>query len=76
MTIIEKYPRKHKDGFTFEEIYGLLTELAIDRMKFWEAIGVVTGIIIDGDFVYYASDVELGVRCVLENRKPTPFEFD
>lgn len=74
--IIENYSRKYEEGFTAEEIYGLLTKLSVDRIKFWEAIGEVTGIIIDGDFVYYTSDVELGVRCALENRNPTTNEFD
>lgn len=74
--IIDKFPTKHKQGFTQSEVNELLTKLEVDREKYNEALGVYTCMLIDGESITYHSDVSLGIRCAIENRKPRTYEFD
>ena len=78
LKIVKSYPRKHEIGFTTKEIPNMISEKfpTIDYDKFNKALGIVTGIMIDGDFIIYTHDVILGLKCAIENRMPTMFEWD
>jgi len=67
---------KHKEGYTNKEIKKILKTLNIKEDLFSEKLGVHTAITIDGISITYHSDVELSIRCCLENRDPNIFEFD
>ena len=74
---IDTHPHVYEEGFTREEIYRLLSKFTgISREKFWDNVGVVTCLMKDGNVVYFIDDIELAIRCTLENRKPTIYEFD
>jgi hypothetical protein len=74
---IQNYPTKHKDGFTDTEIKQLLKEYPnINLNKFHNALNGITGIIIDKDFLTYHCDVELALRCGIENRDSNVEEWD
>lgn len=74
--VVTDYPTKNIEGFTRKEIDTLLSQYGIDKEKFNKALGVCTGMIINGDVVTYHSDVELGIKCVLQNRAQSLAEFD
>lgn len=69
---------KHKKGFIHSEIKDLLKKEypSIKERDFNKALGVVTGFMIKGDLIIYGHDVELAIRCCLEKRSITSFEFD
>ena len=71
------YPTKYKEGFTKSDIDGLLKEFPdINLEKFNDALRGITCIQIDGEMVIYHCDIDLALRCGLENRNPTILEFD
>lgn len=76
--IVYSFPTKHKEGYTREEITGLLKEKfpKITREQLAKKIGTVTGIIIAGDLLIYQSDIINALLCVVENREQSSFEFD
>lgn len=80
MTVEERvynYPTKHKQGFVQSEILELLTNYPTINMKqFYNALTGNTCALIDNEVVNYHCDIELAIRCGLENRKPTAYEFD
>jgi hypothetical protein len=66
MTITERvntYPTKYEEGFTPTEINELLKEYPnIDMKKFNEATSYLTGVMIDGEFITFHSDVEFAIK--------------
>jgi hypothetical protein len=75
--IVSNYKTKHPKGFLKSEIDEILKSLPeIKIEKFNEAMGVVTVGIIDNQTLYYRHDVELAIRCCIENRSQTSSEFD
>lgn len=72
-----EFPTKNIEGFTYSEIQLLLENYpSINREKFNEALMGITGLLIDEEFITYHDDVLLALRCGLENRSPTLFEWD
>lgn len=70
--------RKYKEGYTSEEINELLETKypSISYDDFADKLGVVTGIMRDGDFIYFEDDVEKAIRCCIERRDLNSFEWD
>ena len=66
MTISERVnnsPTKHKEGFIASEIESLLKEYPkVNMKKFNEALSGITGMMIDGEFVTFHSDIENALR--------------
>ena len=76
--IVNEFKTKHSEGFTSNEMKGLLKKEfpSVTMKEFSKKLGVHTGMIKNGDFLTYHSDVELGIRCCLENRNQTIYEWD
>ena len=71
------FKTKYEDGFIDTEILTLLKDYPnINKDKFYDALSYITCTMKEGNIVIYRSDVELALRCGLENRDQTPFEFD
>lgn len=72
------YKTKHKQGFTHSEIRDLLKKEypSVKIRDFNKVFGIVTAQVVKGEVVYYGSDIELAIRCCLEKRGITSFEFD
>lgn len=76
-TDVLTFPTKNSQGFTQSEIELFLKNYpSINLEKFNKALMGITGLLIDGEFVTYHGDVLLALRCGLENRSPTSFEWD
>jgi hypothetical protein len=73
---INTYKTKHKEGFTGHEIVSILEKYKIDKPKFYDALGVNTCMMIDGEIITYHCDVEKGLRCVIEDRDQNILEWD
>jgi hypothetical protein len=73
---INNYPTKHKYGFMGSEINEILEKFDIDKEKFYTALGVNTCMIIEGEILNYHCDIELALRCVIENREKRLDEWD
>lgn len=73
---VNNYPTKHKYGFIGTETNEILEKFGIDKDKFYTALGVNTCMIIDGDVINYHCDIELALRCVIEDRDKTLDEWD
>ena len=73
---IDTYKTKHKEGFTGYEIEFILEKYKIDKDKFYEALGVNTCMMVEGDYITYHCDVEKGLRCVIEDRDQNILEWD
>jgi hypothetical protein len=76
--IVESHPTKYKEGFTSDEIDSLLKDKFpnISRDTLSEKVGVVTCMVKDDNVIFYHSDIELAMRCCLENREQYPHEWD
>jgi hypothetical protein len=74
--IIAKASRKNEIGFTGVEIRLMLIDNNIDPDKFYEALGVNTCCMIDGQIVTYFWDVEGALDRVLNDRDMTLDEWD
>jgi len=74
--LIEEYPTKHKEGFIGSEIITIINEYGISSDTFFDALGVNTCMIIDGDMVTYHCDIITALYCVLEGREKHPLEWD
>jgi len=75
--IVNNFPTKNKEGFTGKEIQTLLKQYPdINMEKFHDALRGITCMMIDNEMIIYHCDVELALRCGLENRDPTAFEWD
>ena len=73
---IYNYPTKHQYGFMGSETNEILEKYEIDKDKFYDALGVNTCMIIDGEILNYHCDIELALRCVLEDRDKNLSEWD
>ena len=69
---------KHKHGYTRKEVLDILRPLKIHHKTFWKKFGVNTCSvdIITNEVLYYACDIELAIRCCLEKRAMTVWEWD
>ena len=68
---------RSKYGYTHSELLELLKGYpGINEDKFWNALMGVTGRVDGADFITYFHDVELAVRCGLENRELYSWEWD
>lgn len=75
--VVNAFPTKYKEGFMQSEIDELLKQFpSVTLEQFNSAVGIVTGQIIDGNMLIYHTDIEMGLCCCLENRKPNSLEFD
>lgn len=76
MKIIE-FKTKNKEGFTKSEIQELLKQFPnINKEKFDNALTGITCMMKDGEIIIYHCDIELAIRCGLQNRNPTNLEWD
>jgi hypothetical protein len=73
---INNYPTKHKEGFIGSEIMDILEKHGVNNDKFFDALGINTCTIIDGDFITYHCDVLKGLYCVIEDREQSFEEWD
>ena len=74
---MEHLKTKSKYGYTHEEIEELLKlNPEVNKDMFFKALMGVTGIVDNGEFVTYFSDVELAFRCGIENREVKLSEWD
>ena len=73
---IYSFPTKYKEGFTQSEVLKLVYDLRCGRDKYFDKLGIHTGMAIDGEDITYHDDVLLAVKCALENRSPTVYEWD
>jgi len=74
--IVYEYPTKNQEGFIYTEIKQLLTEHNLDEEVFYEALGVNTCMVIDGQTVIYHCDIAKAFCCVVEDRDQTFEEWD
>lgn len=74
--IISQYQRKYDIGFTYSEIGEILKINNIDESIFYIMLGTNTVTKINDEIVVYTCDVELALRCIIENRDKTFDEFD
>jgi len=74
---VNSYKTKHKQGFIREEYMKLLENYpGINMDRFWDALNGITAMRIDGQTVVFHHDIELAIRCGLEDREPTTPELD
>ena len=72
-----KFETKYKEGFTDSEIEELLKQYPnINREKFNNALMGITCMMIDKELIIYKSDVELALKCGLDNRDVRWYEWD
>ena len=74
--IIQRARRKNEIGFTGAEIQMMLIENNIDSDKFYDALGVNTCCMIDGQIITYFWDVEGALDRVLNDRDMDISEWD
>lgn len=68
---------KNKHGFTRDEYMKLLENYpGINMDRFWDALNGITCMSIDGETVVFHRDIELAIRCGMEDRSPTLSEWD
>lgn len=74
---VNSYKTKHEKGFTREEYMKLLENYPdINMERFWDALNGITCMRIDGETVVFHRDIELAIRCGIEDRTPTTMEWD
>lgn len=76
MKKVYEYKTKYKEGFIHDEIKSLCEEEGVDIDVFLDKLGVNTCIMRDGQMITYHCDVDLALRCCLENRDKNVFEWD
>ena len=75
--ILYNYKTKYSEGFTNEEMLDLLTNFPTIKLEdFNKQLGVRTCAFIDEQTITYRHDIELAIRCCLENRDINSLEFD
>lgn len=71
------FKTKHKEGFIQREIEALLKDYPeINIKQFNNAFMGNTCIVIDDEIINYHCDVEMAIRCGVENRNPKTWEWD
>jgi len=74
---VYNFKTKNKEGFISNEIDILLKDYPnININKFNEALMGITGILKDGEFVYFHSDIIKALSCGVENRDLQSWEWD
>ena len=73
---INTYPTKYQYCFLASETNDILEKFGIDKEKFYTALGVNTCMLMEGQVLNYHCDIELALRCVIENRGKTIDEWD
>lgn len=73
---IDTYPTKYQHGFLFIETNEILERFNIDKDAFYTAMGINTCMVVEGQTLNYHSDIELALRCVIENREKKLDEWD
>ena len=74
---VNSYKTKHKQGFTRDEYMKLLENYpGINMERFWDALNGITCTSIDDETVVFHCDIELAIRCGIEDRTPTISEWD
>jgi hypothetical protein len=74
---VNSYKTKHKQGFTREEYMKMLENYpGINMDRFSDALNGITCMRIDGEIVVFPHDIELAIRCGIEDRSPTISEWD
>ena len=74
---VNSYKTKYKEGFTREEYMKLLENYpGINMDRFWDALNGITATIMYGEIVVFPHDIELAIRCGMEDRSPTIMEWD
>jgi len=74
-----KLPKsKHKYGYTRKEILDIIRPLKIHHQTFWKKFGVNTCAIHPEtkESLMYGCDIELAIRCCLQKRDKTVWEWD
>ncbi len=74
--LVYNYPTKNKEGFTEDEIIGLLKQFNITTDQFNHKFGTHTVGVINNEIVYYHCDILLTLKLILENRDMLQHEFD
>jgi hypothetical protein len=71
------YPTKSKWGYNSREIEDLLEAFEVDDTKrYYNLLGVNTGVIDDGESITYFTDILTALRAYKENRDLHPYEWD
>lgn len=74
---IKDFKTKSEWGFTSQEIEELLKNYPdVNMDKFNNALMGITCMMVDDELVIYHHDVELALRCGLENRNMKWYEWD
>ena len=74
---VNSYKTKYKEGFTREEYMKLLENYpGINMERFSDALNGITARIMYGEIVVFPHDIELAIRCGMEDRMPTTMEWD
>lgn len=75
--VVNSFKTKNKEGFTESELKEFLKSYPeVNMDKFNNAMMGNTCMVIDNEIINYHCDVELALRCGLENRDPRPLEWD
>jgi len=74
---IYEYPTSHKEGFTCKELDEIISKFPdMNNDKFNDAMRGNTCLVKDGDVVMYHCDILIAIRCGLENRDISFYEWD
>jgi len=75
--IVYEYKTRHKFGFTREEMEEVVAMFPdLNRDKFDDAMFGNTCMLIGEDIITYHCDLELALRCGIENRNMYVWEWD
>jgi len=76
--IVYGFDTKYEEGFTDNDLKKLLSKyfpkITIKQLN--EKIGRVTCVVINNEEVIYHCDVDLAIRCIIEDREFHPREWD
>jgi len=67
--LISNYKTKYKIGFTNKEISKILLKLEISPSVYNDSFGINTCAVIDGQYVFYHSDVFRTIINILKNKQ-------
>jgi hypothetical protein len=74
---IFNFPTKYEQGFTNSEIYTVIEDFPpITHNEFFRVLGVNTVMVIGGETVTYACDIEKTLMACLEGRELNWWEVD
>lgn len=75
--IVYDFKTKNKSGFTPSEEKELLEKFPnINKDQYGNALNGITGEVIDGELITYHVDIIAALKCGIENRNMTSFEWD